>query len=208
MGPGIRRLTVKSGDRRDEVGDVTRPAVIFRENGLEKLRLPEEQVAAEQRAAEEKRRAMNDLADRFDRAVGGIVGAVSASATELEAAAQTLTSTAEETSIQSSSVASASEQMANNVQTVASATEEMSISAREIATQVVRSTEIAEKAVNEASDTAHKMQELSNSTQSIGAIVSLIEAIAGQTNLLALNATIEAARSARPARASRSWLLR
>ncbi|PTM49898.1 methyl-accepting chemotaxis protein [Phreatobacter oligotrophus] len=195
LATGNYDIAVEGAERRDEVGDVARAAEIFRENGLEKLRLQEEQAASEKRAHEEKRRAMNDLADRFDRAVGGIVGAVSASATELEAAAQTLTSTAEETSIQSSSVASASEQMANNVQTVASATEEMSISAREIATQVTRSTEIADKAVSEASDTAHKMQELSQSTQSIGAIVNLIEAIAGQTNLLALNATIEAARA-------------
>ncbi|PTM53596.1 methyl-accepting chemotaxis protein [Phreatobacter oligotrophus] len=195
LATGNYNVTIEGEGRRDEVGDVARAAAIFRENGLEKLRLQEEQAAAEARAGEEKRRAMNELADQFDRAVGGIVGSVSSAATELEAAAQTLTSTAEETSIQSSAVASASEQMANNVQTVASATEEMSISAREIASQVSRSTEIAEKAVQEAADTASKMQELSTSTTSIGAIVNLIEAIAGQTNLLALNATIEAARA-------------
>ncbi|PTM61370.1 methyl-accepting chemotaxis protein [Phreatobacter oligotrophus] len=195
LAAGHYNVTVEGETRRDEVGDVARAAVIFRENGLEKLRLEEEQAAAGLRAAEEKRKAMNDLADRFDRAVGGIVGSVSSAATELEAAAKTLTSTAEETSIQTSAVSSASEQMANNVQTVASATEEMSISAREIASQVTRSTEIAEKAVHEAGDTARKMQDLSSATQSIGAIVSLIEAIAGQTNLLALNATIEAARA-------------
>ncbi|MBX9991012.1 methyl-accepting chemotaxis protein [Phreatobacter oligotrophus] len=186
---------VEGGDRKDEVGDVARAAVVFRENGLEKQRMEAEQAAAEQRAAAEKRRSMNELADQFDRAVGGIVGSVSSAATELEAAARTLTSTAEETSIQTSAVASASEQMANNVQTVASATEEMSISAREIATQVAKSSEIAEKAVHEAGETGRKMQELSTTTQSIGAIVSLIDAIAAQTNLLALNATIEAARA-------------
>lgn len=134
---------VEGGDRRDEVGDVARAAVVFRENGLEKQRMEEEQKAAEQRAIAEKRRTMTELADQFDRAVGGIVGSVSSAATELEAAAQTLTSTAEETSIQTSAVASASEQMATNVQTVASATEEMSISAREISKQVAKSSEIA-----------------------------------------------------------------
>ena len=195
LAAGNYAATVEGGDRKDEVGDVARAAVVFRENGLEKQRMEEEQRAAEQRAAEEKRRSMNELADQFDRAVGGIVGSVSSAATELEAAALTLTSTAEETSIQTSAVASASEQMANNVQTVASATEEMSISAREIATQVAKSSEIAEKAVHEAGETGRKMQELSTTTQSIGAIVSLIDAIAAQTNLLALNATIEAARA-------------
>ncbi|PTM60237.1 methyl-accepting chemotaxis protein [Phreatobacter oligotrophus] len=195
LAAGNYATPVEGGDRKDEVGDVARAAVVFRENGLAKQRMEEEQRAAEQRAAEEKRRSMNELADQFDRAVGGIVGSVSSAATELEAAARTLTSTAEETSIQTSAVASASEQMANNVQTVASATEEMSISAREIATQVAKSSEIAEKAVHEAGETGRKMQELSTTTQSIGAIVSLIDAIAAQTNLLALNATIEAARA-------------
>jgi methyl-accepting chemotaxis protein len=195
LAAGNFTVAVEGGDRRDEVGDVARAAVVFRENGLEKQRMEEEQKAAEQRAIAEKRRAMTDLADQFDRAVGGIVGSVSSAATELEAAAQTLTSTAEETSIQTSAVASASEQMANNVQTVASATEEMSISAREISKQVAKSSEIAEKAVSEAGETGRKMQELSTTTQSIGAIVSLIDAIAAQTNLLALNATIEAARA-------------
>lgn len=188
-------ISIEGETRRDEVGDLARAAVAFRDSGLEKLRLQEEQIATGKRLEAEKRAAMQTLADRFDQSVGSIVGAVSSAATELEAAAQTLTSTAEETSIQSAAVASASEEMANNVQTVATATEEMSASAKEIASQVSRSTAIAERAVNEASETSRKMTELASSTQSIGAIVNLIEAIAGQTNLLALNATIEAARA-------------
>jgi methyl-accepting chemotaxis protein len=188
-------VDIAGTERRDEVGDVARAAVVFKENGEEKLRLEAEQAAAAARAADEKRATMNQLADQFDQAVGGIVAAVSSAATELEAAAQTLTSAAEETSIQSSAVASASEQTSANVQTVATSAEEMSVSVREIASQVAKSTQIAGQAVVEAGETSTKMAELAKSTQAIGEIVNLINEIAGQTNLLALNATIEAARA-------------
>ncbi len=48
------------------------------------------------------------------------------------------------------------------------------------------------QAVNEAAST---VEELGQNSDQIGAIVAVIEAIAGQTNLLALNAAIEAARA-------------
>jgi len=195
LASGTFGVDIAGTERKDEVGDVARAAVVFKQNGEEKLRLEAEQAAAAARAADEKRATMNELADQFDQAVGGIVAAVSSAATELEAAAKTLTTTAEETSIQSSAVASASEQTSSNVQTVAASAEEMSVSVREIATQVAKSTQIAGQAVVEAGETSAKMAELAKSTQAIGEIVNLINEIAGQTNLLALNATIEAARA-------------
>ncbi|WP_146144798.1 methyl-accepting chemotaxis protein [Phreatobacter cathodiphilus] len=195
LASGKFAVDIAGTERKDEVGDVARAAVVFKQNGEEKLRLEAEQAAAAARAADEKRATMNQLADQFDQAVGGIVAAVSSAATELEAAAQTLTSAAEETSIQSSAVATASEQTSANVQTVAASAEEMSVSVREIASQVAKSTQIAGQAVVEAGETSTKMAELAKSTQAIGEIVNLINEIAGQTNLLALNATIEAARA-------------
>lgn len=49
---------------------------------------------AEEAAATERRRTMIELADSFEGAVGGIIGMVSSSATELQATAQTMTATA------------------------------------------------------------------------------------------------------------------
>ncbi len=67
---------------------------------------------ADAAAAAERKRTMIELADGFERAVGGIVGLVSSSATELQATAQQMTATAQETAAQSSTVAAAAEEAA------------------------------------------------------------------------------------------------
>ncbi|MEJ7425449.1 hypothetical protein, partial [Staphylococcus warneri] len=78
-------------------------------------------------AAEEQRKAgMRQMADSFERAVGGIIGTVTAAATELQATASTMTATATETASQSTTVAAAAEEAASNVSTVAAAAEELS----------------------------------------------------------------------------------
>ena len=138
---------------------------------------------------------MLDLAARFEANAGGIVSSVTAQATELQATAQSMASTAEETSRQSTIVAAASEQAMQNVNTVAASTEELSASVREILHQVTQSTQLTKDTASEASAAEHGMQALASAMDRIGQVVGLISGIAGQTNLLALNATIEAARA-------------
>jgi hypothetical protein len=116
-------------------------------------------------------------------------------ATEMEATAQSMSATAEQTNQQSLTVSSAAEQASANVQTVATAAEELSSSIQEIGRQVEQSTRIAGNAVEEAKRTDAVVQSLAAGAQKIGDVVKLIQGIAGQTNLLALNATIEAARA-------------
>ncbi|SCM73775.1 Methyl-accepting chemotaxis protein [uncultured Pleomorphomonas sp.] len=181
--------------RGDEIGALGKAMAVFRDNMQETERLRAERVDNERLEAERRRAAMNELADRFDRAVGGIVEVVASAATELQASARSLSVTAEETQTQSSSVAAASEQASANVASVASATEEMSSSVAEIARQVAKSSEIASKAVVEADHTNERVRGLATAAEKIGAVVDLINNIASQTNLLALNATIEAARA-------------
>ncbi len=135
------------------------------------------------------------LADDFETNVKGVVDTVSAASTEMQATAQAMSATAEETNRQSTVVAAASEQATNNVQTVASAAEELSASVSEISNQVTQSTRIARSAVEKANGTNAQIQELATAAQKIDEVVKLISDIAAQTNLLALNATIEAARA-------------
>jgi methyl-accepting chemotaxis protein len=182
--------------RKDEVGIIAKAVLAFKDN----LRAEAERRKADddaKRQADEaaRRKTMLDLADRFEQSVGGVVGKVTASATELQTTAKAMSEVAEETSRQSTAVAGAAEQMTQNVQTVASATEELSASIGEITTQVTESTRIVAEAVNQATATNAKVQGLAEAAQKIGDVVRLINDIAGQTNLLALNATIEAARA-------------
>jgi methyl-accepting chemotaxis protein len=181
--------------RKDEVGEMAKAVQVFRENALERQRAAKEHSDAAERVAAERRFEMRQLADHFEVAIGNIVEIVSSSATELEATAGTLTSTAETTGELAGKVAASSQQIFSHVRSVSSATEEMSASVREIGRRVEESSSIADQAVAQAKKTDANVGELSRAAQRIDDVVKLISAIANQTNLLALNATIEAARA-------------
>ena len=186
---------IKGTERKDEVGDIAKTALVFKENGLEKIRMEAEQKELETFTAAQRKRDMVKLADDFEGAVGEIIETVSSASTELEASAASLTSTAERSQKIAVVVAAASEEASTNVQSVASATEEMSSSVNEISRQVQESARMASEAVDQARTTNERVGELSEAASRIGDVVELINTIAGQTNLLALNATIEAARA-------------
>jgi methyl-accepting chemotaxis protein len=182
--------------RRDEVGEMAGAVEEFKIQAIAKAERDAAEHDAQNKASAAARRAeLIRFADDFESAVGTIVANVSASAVQLEAAAGTLTRTAETTQSLSSQAAGASEQASSNMQSVASATEELSASVDEIGRQVQESNRIAEAAVQQAEQTDGRIGKLSRAAQEIGDVVKLITAIAEQTNLLALNATIEAARA-------------
>jgi methyl-accepting chemotaxis protein len=187
-------VVVPALGQRDEVGKLAEALETFKANLVESRRLAAEQEG--ERAAKERRATMIATAvGDFERSVSDVVATVTAASAELEAAATTLTSTAETTQGKSGMVAAASEQASGNVQAVAAATDEMSSSIGEIARQVQHSTEKTRMAVEEVKSTDGKVAELLDAAGRIGDVVKLITAVAEQTNLLALNATIEAARA-------------
>ncbi|WP_411903984.1 methyl-accepting chemotaxis protein [Methylorubrum thiocyanatum] len=190
-------LTVEIPHRgaRTEIGMIADAVQVFKD-GLIRMRSMEEEAASARAGTEaQRKRAMRELADSFEAAVGGIIGLVSSSATELRATAQSMAGLATKTAGQSTTVAAAAQQAATNVGTVATAAEELGSSVQEIGRQVDGSASLAQLAVNEASRSAALVEELSSSVAQIGDVVTMISTIAGQTNLLALNATIEAARA-------------
>ncbi|CUU41425.1 Methyl-accepting chemotaxis protein 4 [Blastochloris viridis] len=195
LAEGNKAVDIPFTTRGDEVGETARAAQVFKDNLVRMEQLDAERQEAEARAEAEKKQAMHQLADTFEGAVGGIIGAVSSAAAQLQGAAQTMSAAADQTNRQSSAVASASEEATSNVQTVASAAEELATSVAEIGRRVNESAKIAAEAARDADATAAKVGRLSQAAQKIGDIVGLISTIAGQTNLLALNATIEAARA-------------
>ncbi|TPQ30329.1 methyl-accepting chemotaxis protein [Bradyrhizobium guangdongense] len=182
--------------RPDEIGEIAQAVETFKVNAEQKARdEAEEKIRQDQLAAERRRADMIRMADNFEGAIGQIVDTVSSAATELEASATSLTSTAGRSKELATMVEAASEEAATNVQSVASAAEELSASVNEISRQVQESARIASEAVDQARQTNDRVGELSKAAARIGDVVELINTIAGQTNLLALNATIEAARA-------------
>ena len=182
--------------RKDELGEMASAVEEFKVQAVAKAERDAAAHDAQNKASSAARRTeLIRFADDFEAAVGAIVSNVSASAVQLEAAAGTLTRTAETTQSLSSQVSGSSEEASNNMQSVASATEELSVSVDEIGRRVRESSQIAQAAVLQAQQTDGRISKLSRAAQEIGDVVKLITAIAEQTNLLALNATIEAARA-------------
>ncbi len=195
LATGDTTVDVPFKARRDEIGAMAAAVQVFKDNLIRTRQLEEETALARASAEAQRKAGMRQMADAFEQAVGGIVGMVSASATELQATAQTMTATATQTAAQSTAVAAAAEEASCNVGTVAAAAEELGASVAEIGRQVDGSARLARAAVAEAGQTADQVRALTEATTRIGSVVGLISSIAGQTNLLALNATIEAARA-------------
>src|ERR1700730_10938371 len=136
--------------RTEQGGEMARAVGVFKDRMIGADRLREEQEQQKARAAAEQRAALIRMADDFNASVGGIIDAVASTATEMQGAAQSRSTTAEEATCQATAVAAAATQATSNVQTVATAAEELSASISEIGRQVAQSSVIAVKAVDQA----------------------------------------------------------
>jgi methyl-accepting chemotaxis protein len=187
-------VEVPGRERPDELGEMARAVETLRAGSVERREMAAMQ-AHEQEAKAAQAERLSGLVREFEAETADVLRAVAAAATELDATAAELTSTAENGTEQASSVAAASEQASANVQTVAASTEELTASVAEVARQVAEGAAAARSAAESARQTDRTVQSLAGVASQIGEIVKLISDIAGQTNLLALNATIEAARA-------------
>ncbi|KZD07867.1 methyl-accepting chemotaxis protein [Oceanibaculum pacificum] len=181
-------------ERKDEIGDVARTMVIFKDNALERQALQAEQER-ENQAKLARAETVSTMIATFETEVAEALSVMTAAATELEATANSLSASSEETSRQASSVSAASEQASVNVQTVASATDELTATVNEVARQMGEARGVADEAAGSAREAQKMVSGLNEAGQKIAEVIGLISGIADQTNLLALNATIEAARA-------------
>jgi len=187
-------VTIPDADRRDEIGAMARAVQIFKSGLVEADRLAAVQKADE---AEKTRRVgmIDALVSDFDARSSDALASFGAAATELDSTAQSMSALAKESAQQTNIAATAAASTTTNVQSVESAAEAMATCIADINSQVGYAKEIADRASDDIRRTSTTVVGLTQATQKIGEIVTLIQAIAAQTNLLALNATIEAARA-------------
>jgi len=188
-------IDVPFTDKTDEIGDMAQSVDHFKHQMIKVKELEADQEEQKQKAAAQRRAALNQMADNFEASVGKVVETVTSAATELQASSAQMSTTASQTSMQATNVASSSEQASNNVQTVASAAEELAASEGEISRHVHQSSQVADHAAAQAGETRATVENMVEEVGKINTVIKLISDIAEQTNLLALNATIEAARA-------------
>ncbi|MFG1479185.1 cache domain-containing protein [Xanthobacter sp. V4C-4] len=195
MRAGDMSVSVPQLARDDEIGQMTRAVVVFREHEIRRIELEREQAEEKARAEMRRHDEMEQIANRFEETVGGIVKEFSTSAISLEDTAATLSRTVATTRETSEMVTRTSESASMSAHAVAAATTELSASIREISRQVQASSQIAGEAVSKAEQTDQLIADLTTTAAQIGTITQMIDDIARKTHLLALNATIESARA-------------
>lgn len=194
LADGDKTVEVPATDLKNELGDMGRSVLVFKENMIRAEQLAAEQ-AREQEVQQERAKQIIHLTQGFEKDSDDVLATVHAAITQMGTTSNSMKQAADQLNQRSAAVSAASTEASSNVQTVASASEELAASIAEIGTQASNSTHIANEAVIKAQETDETMRGLSDAAQRIGEAIRLINDIADQTNLLALNATIEAARA-------------
>jgi methyl-accepting chemotaxis protein len=195
LADGDTSVEIPAVNNKDEIGAMAKTVLVFKENMIQTEQLRAEQERQKARAEEEKKQAMNQMADKFEASVKSIVNTVAAAATELAQTSEGLVQNMNNTNHTVQTAASGANQTASNVQSVASAAEEMTASVREISSQLQHSNAMVQDSVKRVESADIQAAALSTATNKVKEVVGLISEIAGQINLLALNATIESARA-------------
>ena len=194
LAAGDTSARIPATQARDEIGEMARTVIVFRDTMIERESLAQTQ-AEDTRAKELRSNTISQTIALFKHSVEGVLGKLRAASMKLEMSSSDLNKTADTVSSEARTAEQRVTAASDNVTTAASSVEELAASIGEISSQAAKSTDVAGRAVAEAQRTVTTMSELGSAANRIGEVVGLIQAIAGQTNLLALNATIEAARA-------------
>jgi methyl-accepting chemotaxis protein len=194
LAAGDTSARIPATQARDEIGEMARTVIVFRDTMIERESLAQTQ-AETSRAREQRSEIIAATIGQFKHSVENALSKLRSAAMQLETSSTNLNKAADTVSAEARTAEQRVTAASDNVTTAASSVEELAASIGEISSQAAKSTDVAGRAVAEAQRTVTTMSELGNAATRIGEVVGLIQAIAGQTNLLALNATIEAARA-------------
>ncbi|VXD03987.1 methyl-accepting chemotaxis protein [Sphingomonas sp. 8AM] len=213
LAAGKSAIDVPDTARADELGDMARAVLVFRDAAQAKLTADQERELAMRAIGDGLHRLSEaDLTVRLTALPGsyavlskdfnGAVGKLSDLTCNVRRSVETIKQNAEEISQSARDLSARSEQQASSLRETAAAMDEITGTVREGATNAAD----ANKAMAEARDAAQQggevvrksveaMNGIDKASREIADIISVIDGIAFQTNLLALNAGVEAARA-------------
>lgn len=188
--------------RQDEVGEMARALEVFRDQGLETLRLRRAQEEGREhseaeRAAAENRRAsaLRNMAERVEVDTRGAVVAVAEAMRQMSGKAGDLSRAARDANQANAEMTRNAGETLSRTRSVAQTAVALEGSIRKIMGQVDAARSAATQVAAAAGDTEGAIGKLSEAVDQISRVTDLIADIARQTNLLALNASVEAARA-------------
>lgn len=214
MAGGDLDRTPDHTDRADEIGDMSRAIAVFRSAGQAAREAAEAQaeVVRVMRGALD-RLSGGDLVHRIEQPFApdyeGLRTAYNTAAVKLDRLVAQVSVSAGDVKVGAAEIRGASDDLSRRNQIQAASIEESGAAVQQAVDLVhdtARRTAEAHGAIGAANsevangrrivdDAVRAMTAIENSSQQIGQIVDLIDAIAFQTNLLALNAGVEAARA-------------
>ncbi len=192
---GDNTVSLAEDSRSDDIGDMNRALVVFRDSISAREKEQEERAKADLKAAEEKTHSLRSMADAVEGELHGTVSSLSDDGEALSGRAEELARVSSEVSEGAQAVAAAAEEANASAATFASVIDTLKRSLDNVADKVTQSRMAAKDVSEAASATSKVVSKLESSSAEVEKVVSLISDVAEQTNLLALNATIEAARA-------------
>lgn len=195
LSQGRLDVAVKGAQRLDEVGEIAKAALVFRD-ALRQQRISEAEREQERAASEaDKVAALRNAADKIEHESARITELSSASSAALLERSQDLARSAERVIQSVEEVAQVSVGALSHSEAVAVGSAELSSSARDIAEQIGGTAHEVASIAQAGRRARAVIDQLASAVGQIDQVARLIGDIASRTNLLALNATIEAARA-------------
>lgn len=184
---GDRSIAIPATERLDEIGEMARALVVFRESA-------DALADLQRKAREDQNEILRRLVDNFEGGVGEVASGVTQASRELQSTSSEMAGAATQTIGVVEQVSRDMSETQGGVTAAASASDQFAMSIAEIGRQAGISANMVQDARQSTETADTKMSELAGVAEEIGEVVDLIGAIADRTNLLALNASIEAAR--------------